>query len=175
MPSHWRVTLNFHPDVVSNGVSVIAAIARDGVYRSQFETMTSNGSLSAYRGGDRWAWESRMFGGAYDHADPARRPKYGALNHRADPVGGSPRFGSCHLRLRQAVNARTTFCYPDSHMRPVHFGVADRMALAEMASANVLGLDPLDDYIEAHVHGDLRVDEDVEAIVLDPCFRGTRI
>ncbi len=33
----------------------------------------------------------------------------------------------------------------------------------------------LDAYIEAHVHGDVRFDEDVEALVLDPCFRGTNV
>jgi hypothetical protein len=41
-------------------------MARDGVYRSQFETRVSNGGLTAYPGGDRWRWESRIFGAAYD-------------------------------------------------------------------------------------------------------------
>lgn len=53
-----------------------------GVYRSQFETGTSNGGLSAHPGGERWAWESRIFGWAYDEATPTLHPKYGALNHR---------------------------------------------------------------------------------------------
>ena len=35
--------------------------------------------------------------------------------------------------------------------------------------------DVLDDYIEAQVHGPLRLDRDVEALVLDPCFRGTNV
>ena len=33
--------------------------------------------------------------------------------------------------------------------------------------------DMLDDYIEAHLHGPLRLDRDVEAVVLDPAYRGT--
>ena len=33
----------------------------------------------------------------------------------------------------------------------------------------------LDDYIEAHVHGPLRFATDVEALVLDPCFRDTEV
>jgi hypothetical protein len=45
-----RVTLNFHPDRLSGGLLVLEAIGRDGVYRSQFETGTSNGGLTAYRG-----------------------------------------------------------------------------------------------------------------------------
>ena len=70
-----RVTLNFHPDRLVDGLLVLAALARDGVYRSQFETGTSNGGLTAYTGGDRWRWESRIFGGAYDEAPADQRPK----------------------------------------------------------------------------------------------------
>jgi Protein of unknown function (DUF3626) len=76
------VTLNFHPDRLASGVPILEALGRDGVYRSQFETGTSNGGLTAYEGGDRWSWESRMFGTTYDKAAPAERPKYGSLNFR---------------------------------------------------------------------------------------------
>lgn len=173
-----RVTLNFHPDTEVTGATMVELLARDGLYRSQFETGTSNGGMTAHRGGARYEWESRIFGGAYDNcdgSDSSIRPKYGALNYRADPVGGSRRFGSCHLRLHQKVLSRTTFCYPDSHMQPEHFGVGERMALVEMAIENHRRLDLLDDYIEAHVHGPLQIADDVEAIVLDPCFKGTRV
>ena len=173
-----RVTLNFHPDIVVAGDATIRLLARDGMYRSQFETGASNGGMTAYPGGDRWCWESRIFGGSYDAcagADLSLRPKYGALNFRADPVGGSRRFGSCHFRLRRHTLMRTTFCYPDSYMRPVHFGVFDRMPLIELAVENRRGLDLLDDYIEAHVHGPLRIADDVEAVVLDPSFQGTPV
>jgi len=37
------------------------------------------------------------------------------------------------------------------------------------------GLDPIDDHIEAQVHGPVRVDSDVEALVLDPSYRGTEV
>ncbi|WP_245712914.1 DUF3626 domain-containing protein [Micromonospora nigra] len=33
----------------------------------------------------------------------------------------------------------------------------------------------LDDYVEAQVHGELRLDRDVECLVVDPSFRGTRV
>ena len=161
-----------------SGAVMIELLARDGLYRSQFETGTSNGGMTAHRGGARWEWESRIFDGAYDDcdgSDPSMRPKYGALNYRSDPVGGSRRFGSCHLRLHHKVLARTTFCYPDSHLQPEHFGVGERMALIDMAVENHRCLDLLDDYIEAHVHGPLRIDDDVEAVVLDPCFKSTRV
>ncbi len=170
----FRVTLNFHPDrLTTDGLPILDAMGRDGLYRSQFETGTSNGGLTAYEGGDRWSWESRIFGTAYDRAPASERPKYGSLNFRCRPVGGSPRFGSSHLRLQPATLARTTFCYPDSFLQPVSFGVASAMSLIELAEAD--DKDFLDDYIEAQVHGPIRLDADVEALVLDPSFQGTAV
>lgn len=176
----FRVTLNFHPDRLvggPGGTLILEMMARDGRYRSQFETGTSNGGLTAHPGGDRWRWESRIFAGAYDEGHAANRPKYGSLNFRGRAIGGSPRFGSAHFRLTPQTLDRTTFCYPDSYEEPEHFGVATQVStLVAMAEAD----DPdreeaLDDYVEAHVHGELLLDRDVEALVLDPCFRGTSI
>jgi len=169
-----RVTLNFHPDRLVGEVPILEAMALDGLYRSQFETGTSNGGLTAHPGGDRWSWESRIFGTAYDEIPATERPKYGSLNFRRRATGGSPRFGSAHLRLRRETLARTTFCYPDSVFEPTHFGVALRMSLVGLAQADD-DRDLLDDYIEAQVHGPLLFAHDVEALVLDPCFRETDV
>ncbi|MFJ3086611.1 DUF3626 domain-containing protein [Streptomyces sp. NPDC086838] len=168
-----RVTLNFHPDRLLRGRSVLATMAGTGVYSSQFVTGTSNGGLTARPGGDRWRWESRMFEGAYDSTPAQERPVYGALNFRRYPVGGAPRFGSAHFRLGSPALDRTTFCYPDSFCEPTDFGVASRMGLVELALAD--RQDVLDDYIEAQVHGPVRPDRHVEALVLDPCYRGTAV
>ncbi|MEV6583162.1 DUF3626 domain-containing protein [Streptomyces sp. NPDC051582] len=168
-----RVTLNFHPDRLLHGKPILEALAEDGVYRSQFVTGTSNGGLSAHPGGDRWRWESRIFDGAYDGGDAHERPVYGALNFRRKPAGGAPRFGSAHFRLAAETSARTTFCYPDSFLEPSDFGVAARMGLLRLALAD--HQDELDDYIEAQVHGPVRLRSDVEALVLDPCYRGTTV
>ncbi|MCC2956315.1 DUF3626 domain-containing protein [Massilia sp. IC2-477] len=168
-----RITLNFHPDRLHGGIPILQVLATEGLYRSQFETGTSNGGLTAHVGGDRWRWESRMFGGAYDEALPDRRPKYGALNHLGRATGASPRFGSAHFRLRPELAERASFCYPDSVFEPVHFGVHERCDLV----AHALGddRDRLDNYVEAHIHGPLRLADDVEALVLDPCYRGTQV
>jgi hypothetical protein len=173
MDEALRVTVNFHPDRLRLEQTTLEALLADGNYRSQFETGTSNGALSARERGSRWHWESRIFGGAYDHASQAERPKYGALNHRWREVGGSPRFGSAHLRLKPAILARTSFCYPDSVFEPSLFGVAARMALLPIADAD--DRDDLDNYIEAHIHGPLRLACDVEALVLDPSYRGSEM
>ncbi|MEU8779961.1 DUF3626 domain-containing protein [Streptomyces sp. NPDC048606] len=168
-----RVTLNFHPDRLLHGRPILDALAEAGLYRSQFVTGTSNGGLTARPGGDRWRWESRIFGGAYDEAPAQERPVYGALNFRRKPVGGAPRFGSAHFRLVAEVLPRSTFCYPDSHLEPADFGVADRMGLIGPALAD--RQDELDDYIEAQVHGPVRLRAHAEALVLDPCYRGTTV
>ena len=94
------------------------------MYRSQFETGLSSGSVSAYPGGDRDRWEREIFGGAYhaEVATPADRPKYGALDLMLHPDGPSPRFGSCYLLLAPAASARCTFTYLDSHRNPEEKG-----------------------------------------------------
>ncbi|MFF0742792.1 DUF3626 domain-containing protein [Streptomyces sp. NPDC004111] len=173
MDPRLRVTLNFHPDRLTGGRPILDALAEGGVYLSQFVTGTSNGGLTAHPGGDRWRWESRIFNGAYDHAPAHDRPVYGALNFRHRAVGAAPRFGSAHFRLTADALARTTFCYPDSFLEPTDFGTADLMGLIELALADEQ--DALDDYVEAQVHGPVRLDRDVEALVLDPSYRGTAV
>jgi hypothetical protein len=168
-----RVTLHFHPDRLHGDLPILAALAADGLYRSQFETGGSNGWFDPAPGGSRWRWESHIFGGAYDDAPPAERPKYGALNYRRRSTGGSTRFGSAYFRLRAPVLARCTFCFPDSSTKPTRFGVAARMSL--IAEAMNAGLDPIDDHIEAQVHGPVGLANDVEALVLDPCYRDTDV
>ncbi|MFJ7194982.1 MULTISPECIES: DUF3626 domain-containing protein [unclassified Streptomyces] len=168
-----RLTLNFHPDREAAGRPVLAALAQDGVYRSQFVTGTSNGGLTAHPGGDRWRWESRIFAGAYDAAPGEQRPVYGALNFRDATVGAAPRFGSAYFRLTADTLPRATFCYPDSAAEPVDFGVASGMHLIELAEADER--DALDDYIEAQIHGPVVLDRHVEALVLDPCYRSTPV
>ncbi|GAB2644034.1 DUF3626 domain-containing protein [Kribbella swartbergensis] len=168
------VGVQFHPDWPFGDGLVIEAIVRDGVYRSQFETSISNGGLTAFPGGDRWRWESRLFDGRYDSALPAERPIYGALDRGRYAHGPAIRFGSAFLRLRREVTARSTFCFPDSVFEPELVVGPDRLSDVT-ALADAAEHDDLDDYIEAHVHGGVRLVEDVEAIVLDPCFRDTAV
>jgi hypothetical protein len=122
---HARITVNFHPDRLAGTASVADLLARDQVYRSQFETRISNGGLTAYPGGDRDRWEQRMFAGAYPPALAAGRPIYGGLNLAGHLDGASPRFGSCHLRLTPAVTRRATFSRGDSVTEPTVVGTAD--------------------------------------------------
>lgn len=167
------VVVHFHPDWPFQDSTVIEAMAAEGRYRSQFETASSNGGLTAYPGGDRWLWESRLFDKKYDERPPSARPVYGAVD-QGQARGAAPRFGSAFLRLKANVTERSTFCYPDSVFEPD--GVHDANGLGDLIE-RMRGddIDLLDRYVEAHVHGGVRFDIDVDAVVLDPCFRGTAI
>ncbi len=166
------VDVHFHPDAVGDdAASALAGIGTARRWRTQFETGTSNGGLTARPGGDRWRWESRLFDGAYDGVPPRARPAYGALG-TGDPRGAAPRFGSAHLHLAPAVLGRTTFCHPDSAHEPEAVGTVDAAGAVLDSLARLVLEDPLDRYVEAHVHGGVALD-DVETVVLDPSFRGT--
>src|SRR5699024_1914155 len=156
------------------GRRVLESLAADGVYRSPFATGISNGGLTAYPGGDRWRWESRLFAGRYDHSHPHERPVYGAWNRRGDPYGGAVRFGSAYLELRPEVLERTTFCFPDSAFAPTHHAGAELLPqLCALADAS--GLDHLAEAAEAHVHGGVQVDRAGTAPGLDPGVAGSHV
>lgn len=196
-----RLTLNFHPDRLDRrGRTVAAGFLADGRYRSQWATGISAGSRSAMPGGERERWERALFGAAgADHEEPS---VYGSLDLLGDPHGGSPRFGSSFVVLRDHVRARVTLCVGDSHVGPADVGTFDApwgilAGLAEQALANRLlhrglGFDDLvealtfpyrsdrpsrdlDGYVEAQVHGGVALADDVAEVVLDPSFRGTDI
>ncbi len=89
-------------------------------------------------------------------------------------MGASPRFGSAFFQVKSHVLTRSTFCYPDSYFEPEDFAVANQvMPLIQQARAS--NSDLLDDYIEAHIHGVVSIQQDIECIVLDPIYRGSEV
>jgi hypothetical protein len=134
---HARVVVHFHPDRIgARNVTTAEALLEDGRYRSQFETGLSSGGLTAFPGGDRDAWERKLFGGAY-HAlgsDLGERPKYGALELIRFPDGPWPRFGSCYLVLKPDVARRTSYTFLGSEQPDA----ADRLGTID-AMEGVLG------------------------------------
>jgi hypothetical protein len=114
---HAHVVIHFHPDRIGfKSITVAEALLDEGVYRNQFETGLSTGSVSAFRGGARDNWESTLFGRAYhtDGVAASERPKYGALELVRYPDGPIPRFGSCYFVLRPHVSLRTSFTFMGS-------------------------------------------------------------
>lgn len=214
LKANARIGLHFHPDRPDSTLKSIAeALLEQGIYRSQFETLISNGSVSALPGGERDLWENRIFGGAYQTEGTTnnQRPKYGALNIMLHSDGPAPRFGSCYFLLSPKVSYRSTFTYLDSHQDPREKGTYEEFdmilaALLEEAFTRESAIgerdmapkilidhllvklkkkitDPekkepnrnLNHYIEAQVHGDISLKEDVEVLVADPSFKETFI
>lgn len=211
---HARVALHFHPDrPVMDMKSVAQALLEQGIYKSQFETHISNGSVSAYPGGVRDLWEKNLFGGAYhlEETVDSHRPKYGALDLMQHPDGPAPRFGSCYFLLSPKASHRCTFTYLDSHEEPKEKGTYrefddilaalfkdaflrnDAIGTKDLTPKGMINhlqnnlvrpfQDPstreasrnLNYYIEAQVHGDISLMEDVDLLVADSSFKGKAI
>lgn len=200
---HSSITINFHPDRLSNnGKTVIENLLEQGQYHGQFRTGTTNGGKTAYVGGDRFLWEQSLFCDSYP-CDAVDRPKYGALNLLRYIDGASARFGSCFLVLKHGVMQRCTFAYGDSSTNPTTLCTSDTFigvlaellgdvekknrllnrvvsfqqeALATLMNPNFrlksMGRN-LDYCIEAHIHGDISLQEDVDCFYLDESFRHT--
>jgi hypothetical protein len=209
--AHAKVGVHFHPDrPIKDGKCVAESLLEQGVYRSQFETGISSGSVSAYAGGARDRWEEQLFGGAYQQEGVAisERPKYGALDLMQHADGPAPRFGSCYFLLAPIVSQRCTFTYGGSQDNPPEKGTYDafddiaaallkeiflrdgalgepdltpRMLIDRLLTqlaqpfpnpSNRLPSRNLNHFIEAQVHGDILLQDDVEMLVADPSFRG---
>ncbi|MBQ4889594.1 DUF3626 domain-containing protein [Shewanella sp. MMG014] len=205
---HGRVALHFHPDRLdSRGISVVAGLLKDGVYKSQFETHISNGQLSPELGGPRDHWENQLFGQCYSGVK--QRPKYGALDIGLCPMGPAPRFGSCYFLTHAQLLSRCTFSYMDSYRLPKEKGTLANfeVVLAALLSEcferqyalGVNNIKPadivdhvkqqlplgiqrrflrptsanLDHYIEAQIHGEVSLDDDIAYLVADPSFKAT--
>jgi hypothetical protein len=119
------VALHFHPDRPVGLRTVARGLLEDGVYKSQFETGISNGSVSAYIGGARDKWEQTLFDRAYSGAEATHRPKYGALDLMRNSDGPAPRFGSCFFILKPEVSQRSTFTFGGSQANPKYRGTID--------------------------------------------------
>lgn len=118
------IHLHFHPDrYIAENVTILDGLLETGVYKNQYETQVSSGSLTAKIGGERDNWENRLFQ-QYFGTNTHDRPKYGALNLTASCEGASPRFGACFLVTHPHVTRRSTFTYGDSYLLPNALGTA---------------------------------------------------
>ncbi|KXX71824.1 DUF3626 domain-containing protein [Flammeovirga sp. SJP92] len=128
------IALHFHPDRIFSGeMNVIEGMVQSGIYKNQYETKISAGSVSAFTGGGRDDWENIVFKGAYHSASPLERPKYGALNLTMTNDGPSPRFGSCYFLLKSEVKNRSTFTYGDTYDSPKEIGTIEHFELIHSA------------------------------------------
>lgn len=126
--SNARIGIHFHPYRKSkNGISVIEHLIESGYYKNQFETKISNGSLTAFKGGQRDIWENLLFDKVFEknNIEISLRPKYGALSLIGHSDGPSPRFGSCYFLSNPRLCKYTTFTYLDSYFNPTEKGTIE--------------------------------------------------
>jgi hypothetical protein len=211
--AHMKVALHFHPDRLDPKMKTVAeALLESGIYKSQFETLLSSGSVSAHPGGARNIWEHELFGEAYHRGkiDNCERPKYGSLDLTGHPDGPSPRFGSCYFLLHPEISRRCTFTYLDSHLQPDERGTFDafenilapllrssfedeiimgeQLRPPQLLSHLISVIDQsfeerlkkphrriLDHYIEAQIHGEISLKNDVAVLVADPSFKHSSV
>ena len=202
--SKASICVHFHPyRRGKDGRSVIEGLLSHGKYLNQFETQISNGSLTAFPGGQRDRWEQEMFGGRMGSPElsPGLRPKYGALDLLRHASGPCPRFGSCYLVLSPTLNPFATVCYGDSYIQPqakapiaemvevlaslfsesfdrayalgevgllppdLFDTILKRMAIPYVERVNGPTVANLNHYLEAQIHSEVLLEEDVAALV----------
>lgn len=170
------------------GISNGGLTAHPGGDRDRWEAALFGGAYQAT--GVRPA-ERPKYGGLnlLDHPDGAC-PRFGSCHLRLRPhvlTHTTFSFGDSHvgpadlgtvdlfepvLAALLAVTAATGTCLgrPGTDV----LALARHLLRPREAEGNRPGRS-LDDYVEAQVHGELRLDRDVECLVADPSFRGTRV
>ncbi len=207
-----RIAIHFHPyRLRKDAKTVIESMIESGQYKNQFETKISNGSLTAFKGGQRDIWENLLFGQIYEknEVQNSLRPKYGSLSLMGHANGPSPRFGSCYFLLKPAISRYATFTYLDSYKNPKEKGTLKYFdeilasilsesferdyaigeknirpnGLVEKINRNLnqdhgfISMKPmsknLDHYIEAQIHTEIHLSNDIDYLIADSAYRNT--
>lgn len=199
------VQIQFNPDksltprswgAPTTGPTMIDGLLESMVYKNQFDTKISSGSLGPTQGSSRDGWEKTIFMGGYHDGIPEllgpQRPKYGTFNAKHVWDGGAGSYGKCSFVLKPSVKARTTVTPGDSSgARAEQVGTADAFlhvlaassdnrirsimnaALNRHSAAAGYGASSDYGYTEAQYHGPIDLATDVEYIVAHPSYRGT--
>ncbi|KAJ1558685.1 hypothetical protein HK096_007394 [Nowakowskiella sp. JEL0078] len=164
---------------------ILGLLAKDTHYRNQFETSTSGGMLS---NPTRITWEDRLFNKLYPHdCKPMERVKYGVLNVVSDPRGVQicSGYGDSHLILKNS-RLRATFsdqdtsspscslatCEHYAHVLSKYSDVELRVVLDVGCKRIPFGSSShLSVYKELQIHGEVRLNRDIEVVVLNCAYK----
>lgn len=159
--------------------------SKDDHYRNQYETSTSGGCTIL---SNRSKWETRIFNGYYDDAEPGERVKYGTILLTGESVGNRRCIqygGKSHLIMRDHVKARSTIAARDSSNHEIRQLATYQHCNHIVSSFDESELDYIDEkidgeewphpnpfdesshYKEIHIHGDVTFSHDVEKIMID--------
>ena len=138
---------------------ILRSIIEDGRFKTRFEGYSSLASFDDLT--MRAETEQKFYGYALD-LEASKRPIFGYLCGQENGAATHghlilDEYGSCAIRLRDEIKARTTFCIGDSlrsEIAPQSFSVA---ALPE-------NLDEIIPYVEAQYHGGVSVEDIAEVV-----------
>lgn len=168
--------------------AVLQFFVKDTHYRNQFETSRSNGTLD---NNVRVQWEDRMFDNIYHSSTGFDRVKYGVLNFMNDPMGvrSCYGYGNSYLLLRN-VRLRTTFADCDTGSNHAILGscefyghILNKLTDSEMKDLHkvatgthlcVSNAAHHTTYKEVQIHGPIRFDRDVKALMVNPSHKGSQ-
>ena len=177
----YNYIINIAPVLIHiNLNNILEHLCNDIYYRNQFQVSMSGGILSYAL---RIEWEKNLFNNAYGDVDGFYRVKYGPLNFTNDPNGVKScyPYGNSYLLLNNNVKQRTTFCYGDSggfitgiatfrHFYHIINNLDDNglKNLNLLANGETTSVDSnYGFYIECQYHGDINLERDVDAIVVN--------
>ena len=187
---HAPMIIHIHLD------PILQYLISDSHYRNQFETKTSNGTLD---NNIRRQWESRMFGGAYNHSSVTGfdRVKYGVFNifNCPDGVPTCCHYGDSYLMLKNEVRLRTTCADKDTACDDANLTTCQHYAHLLNNSGDVEGVieaaldfyslpspEPANKarrpyygpYKEIQIHGPVCLKHDISKLVVNVKHRGDR-
>ena len=157
----------------------IKIIYNDTHYRNTFEIFKNK----PIETNPRVQWENTLFGKIYGLVDGVERVKYGALNLTNDPNGlkSCLGYGDSYFVLKNKVKERISFVQGDSCGQQLHIAtfkhfehilyyysdklLDDIIKVATGKSSHTIDSEPL--YTELQVHGPVRLDTDIEKVVIN--------
>jgi len=136
----------------------------------------------------RKEWENRLFNNIYNKSKPFDRVKYGVLNVINDPNGVKccSGYGDSYFLL-QNTRLRTTFASKDTsavdvklataeHYNHVLLSYSDKELNAgvgvAIGRAFCTSSAVIEQYKEVQIHGPLKLNTDIEAVVVNPKYKG---
>lgn len=166
-----KVTINVGQNTIAN------FLINEDHYKSGFE-------LNIFeKNSQRDNWEKNLFHSIYDDCQPIERVKYGALNmfNKKDGVESCKGYGECIFVLKDELKNRISFVKGDSCTMMFHIctfkyctallvHLSDDYLKSLVAHVNNNVIDKpkhkVFHYIEAQIHGSIRLNMDIEKLLV---------
>lgn len=153
------------------------SLIADTHYRNLFEVRGNNHA--------RIKWENTLFGNIYNDTTPFDRVKYGPvnINHDTKGVNSAYGYGNSYMVLRNEVKTRTSFVFGDSSLGQIHMCTFDGYYhllyyIPDDSLKHIMDLaigkaptTPFNmQYVEAQYHGPIRLDMDIDKLVINSAY-----